>query len=110
MEKELRILEKVYEMILYYHCLYVKIPKAHKYNLGEKITDNLLSFYILVEQIDKDSDKKNWIKEIDLKLDIIRLLIRMAKDLRIVSLKQYDIFCDKFFEIYNMIEKWKKSF
>ena len=110
MQNNFKILNKIYEMILYYHCLYIKIPKSHKYNLGEKITDTLVNFYLLIETINKEKDKSFFVNKIDLGIDKIRLLVRMAKDLKIISLKQYDIFCDMYFEMCNMIESWKKSF
>ena len=54
-------------------------------------------------------EKGEILDEINIHLDVVRLLMRTAADMKYVSLKRYDYFCRCVNEIGRMAGGWKKS-
>ena len=103
--ENLKIIQKIYELVVYYQHLFIKFPKSYKYTLGDRINNSLIGFYLLILKVNRSKNKKTLEDNIDLKLDEIRLLVRMSRELNLISLKQYDVFSDKYVEVFNMIKK-----
>jgi len=47
--------------------------------------------------------------EIDIELEKLRLLIRLAKDLRLLAMKQYGLIAERIDEIGRLLGGWIKS-
>lgn len=88
-----------------------KFPKSDKYNLGNELKS--LNIQILELLIKAECAKKDWkqsiIEKASNKLGILKILVRLASDLKIIDQKQYLKLQEQLQEIGRMIGGWLKS-
>ncbi|MDD4123057.1 MAG: four helix bundle protein [Candidatus Pacebacteria bacterium] len=104
MFQNLLIFQKIYDFMVYCDTLIVKFPKTKKYILGGEITKNCLLCLRYVVEINLNKQDLVLAKKLDTQLNYLRILIRFAKDVRCISLRQYDICCDKMCEIMRLMK------
>ena len=109
--KPLFIYQKLYDFNLFVYPLINKIPKFHKQVLGKYILEICVLLLVLVIKANKErgQTRKNLQQEISNNLDILRILIRLAKDLRFISIKNYLLAAEKLNEIGRMLFSWMKT-
>lgn len=111
MTEDLPILQKMYELYkVFYQCL-SNLPKKDRYGIGQRCENHILD---LIEQTIKASksrreNKQAVLYEISLKLDILKIFIRLMKEIRAIDLKKYTFFQGYINEIGKMLGGWIKS-
>ncbi|MBU6429828.1 MAG: diversity-generating retroelement protein Avd [Cyanobacteria bacterium REEB65] len=109
MAKELILLQKVEDMATYaYHCI-EQFPKAYKFTLGEQLQHVILDLLSLIITCNKRYHKKTTLQEIDIRLDTLRSLVRMAKDLKILPFHKYEHWARLDDEIGRLLGGWIRS-
>ena len=86
------IIHALYDANKIWHELLLKFPKAQRYNLGNKCSEYLLQITELALEAAAEQDIDLKLKSVHLasnKLDILKLLVRLCKDCRCVTSKQY---------------------
>jgi len=109
MLKDLKILEKHYELILWMFPLIIKFPQKQRFVLGQQMENSLLGILENIIQSNHEQDKKNILKQTSVELDKFRYLYRLAKDLKFISIRQYEFGASKVNEIGKMLGGWIKS-
>ena len=108
---KLIIFQKTYDFILWIYPLINRIPKSHRLVLGKHIEE--LSINILLSAIRANKTRDDIRKVIQLKmsdeLDELRILIRLTKDLRFMSVAQYTHGAEKLNEIGMILYGWTNS-
>jgi len=99
MLNDLKIFKEVYDFSLWMYKIIKKFPKSEKYTLGEKIKNCLLNIFDNIISFCKYDYKKRYLKNIDLNLEKLRIFLRFAKDLNILSFKRYNYSEKKLYEI-----------
>jgi hypothetical protein len=108
---DLKIFQKVYDFLLWLKPTVQRFSRVHKYSLGlelEKQALNLLSQIIRANF--KREDRKNAIEECFVYYEVVKILIRMAKDYKLLSLKQYEFAAKELEEIGKLLGGWYKRF
>lgn len=106
---ELVIYQKHYDLILYSFPIINRFPRSQKFVLGQQIENCMVNISRMIIRANKKYNKKSTLYEIDILLEELRLLIRIAKDLHILSIKQYGIIAKKVNEIGRLLGGWIKS-
>lgn len=107
---ELTIYQKHYDLILYAWPIINGFPKAQKFVLGQQIQNCLLDIARLIVQANKQRGSRlALLAQVDVEIEKLRLLIRLAKDLRMVSVKQYGALAERSNEIGRLLGGWIKS-
>ena len=106
--QETLIFKKLYELIkLIYN--YVKLfPKHEKFILGQRIENTSID---ILEGIIKANKKDNKTKELEntsTKLDMLKVYIRLSKELQFMDLKRYEALSSHILEIGKMLGGWIK--
>lgn len=109
MKKLTPVVEKHYQLILWMLPKMAKFPKDQRFLLADRIEKNLLDILEMLIEAVYSKDKRKILISANLKLDILRFLMRIAKDMKYVSLKGYDFFCQSVLEIGRMVGGWLKS-
>ncbi|NTW89833.1 MAG: diversity-generating retroelement protein Avd [Candidatus Moranbacteria bacterium] len=111
MHEKLLIFQKTYECVLWLYPIINRIPQSHRLVLGRAIEDRAISMTIAVIEANKRSgaDRIAFQKQVSNDLDVVRILLRLAKDLRFVSVGQYSAGVDKINEIGRMLSAWMES-
>lgn len=83
--------------------------KEFKYTLGEKLKNETLEMIVCIYRANNRVDKGSMISEARERLEVVRLYIRMAKDLKQITLKKM-IFLNDFIEsIAKQLSGWEKA-
>jgi len=109
MLQNLKIFEKTYELILWLYPTVNKFPKSQRFVLGQRIENTVLSILSGIIMANQESDKRIYLKRVSVELDKLRILVRLSKDLRFISVRQYGFAAEKINEIGKMLGGWIKS-
>jgi len=105
------IFQKFYDFTVLLYPIINRIPKSHRMVLGRILECTCLKILTLIIRINKSGNQRraNLHKIISGKLDTLRILIRLTKDLKFMSVGQYTVTVKQLNEISKMIYCWSKS-
>jgi len=109
MLQDLVIFQKVYDLILWMYPLINKFPKKQRFVLGQQLENALLDILKGIIQANQERNKLEILKQVSIDLDKFRILFRLAKDLRFMSIKQYQFGAEKINEVGKVLGGWMKS-
>ena len=107
---DLIIYQKTYDLILWIFPIVNKFPKKQRFVLGQQIENELLEIIKDIILANNERNKTEILKRISIRLDTLRTLIRLAKDLRFLSIKHYENAAIKMNEIGKLLSGWTKKF
>ncbi len=87
---ELPIIQKTYDLIRWYIPQINKLPREHKFALGDRITKGL---YDLLEGLIRARfarNKRERLQTMNTELDVLRYQTRLLHDFRILPTRQYE--------------------
>jgi len=82
-------------------------PKKQRFVLGQQIENTGLEILKLIIQANNQKDK---IKYCFVHYEVIKILIRLAKDYKLLNLKQYSFACRELVEVGNLLGGWYKLY
>lgn len=106
--QNLVIFQKVYDLILWIYPLINKFPKKQRFILGQQLENTLLEILKGIIQANQEKNKLTTLKQVSIDLDKFRILYRLAKDLRFMSIRQYQFGVEKINEVGKMLGGWMK--
>ncbi len=106
--QEVSALTRTYDLLLWIIPVLEKFPKSQRFLLGDRIENLLLEIMELIIQAVYSKNKTLLLIDINLKIEILRYLIRLAKDLRHISIKRYQFISKSINEIGAEIGGWLK--
>lgn len=109
MLNNLILFQKFYDFILWIYPAVNKFPKTQRFVLGQQISNTVLDILKNIIQGNSERYKLPYQKQISVDLDKLRILIRLSKDLKFLSIKQYEFAADKINEIGRLLGGWMKS-
>ena len=88
--QELPIIQKTYDLIKYYIPILNRLPKAHRFTLGERIINNLYDLLEgLIQARYAKKDKLTRLQSLNTQLDILRYQTRLLFDFQLISVQRY---------------------
>ena len=108
---DLVIFQKAYDLILWSYPVINQFPKTQRFVLGQQIESTLVIILKKMIHANKERGEKRMeiIKEISVNIDEIFILFRLAKDLRMISVKKYGISAEKINEVAKLLGGWQKQ-
>lgn len=108
---DLKIFQKVYDLILWSYPMISRFPKNERFVLGQRMEKLLMDILINVLVINKErgDEKQKQMKGLSYNLDELMIMWRLSKDLKFVSIKRYGLMVEKINEIGKMITGWQKA-
>jgi len=108
--EKLLIFQKTYDFLLWLYPIINRIPKSHRLVLGRHLEELAISLLFLVIKANKARGQNRLPIQLQVsdELDCLRILIRLTKDLRFMSVKQYTTGAEKINEIGRMLSAWMK--
>ncbi|WP_375511803.1 diversity-generating retroelement protein Avd [uncultured Nostoc sp.] len=107
--KELSVIQKTYDCIKWYVPIIERLPKIHKFSLGDRIINQL---YDLLEGLIKAKYAKNKLPQLEslnTELDILRYQTRMLLDFNKMSVERYEYAIKLLDEIGIELGGWIKK-
>jgi four helix bundle protein len=109
MNENYPIIVKSYTLTLWYIQKIEKLPKNHRYTLGERIQTSLLALLMTLSDTIYSRDKKSLLLIANQEIERLRLLTKLIKDLSLLSSDNYQFILSSLNEIGQMIGGWKKT-
>lgn len=109
MSEELKILQKIFDMMEYGYGALSQFPKSEKFAL---VTDVKHSMDRLLErsiEAQKKYYKKTTLQDMDVEIAKLRAYLRLSYQLGFLPMKKYEIWSEKVVEIGKMLGGWLKS-
>ncbi len=106
---ELSIIQKTYDLIKWYVPILNRLPKTHKFLLGDRIINGL---YELLEGLIKARYAKQKLAQLELlntQLDILRYQTRLLHDFQLISVKRYEYVIKSINDIGFELGGWIKQ-
>lgn len=111
LHNEIPLIQKTYDLYKTLHAYTKTFPKGDKYSLGERIKSTTLDMLELL--LEAESAKKDWkepiLEKVNRKLGVLKLLVRLASETKILDSKKYLDLIEREQEIGRMIGGWIKS-
>ena len=109
MINDLKIFTKLYDLILWIYPMVNKFPKSQRFVLGQRVENSALELLRLTIKANVAREKKPILNELSAELDQFRILIRLSKDLKFMSISQYAYASGLINETGKMLGGWMKS-
>lgn len=107
---DLIIYQKAYDLLLWLHPVINKFPKSQTFILRQRIENKVLDIIGSIIQANIAREKSAALAKASVELDELRTLVRLAKDLRFINLKQYETAAEKMNEIGKLLYGWMNRF
>jgi hypothetical protein len=107
---DLIIYQKTYDFMLWLHPVVNRFPKAQRFVLGQRIENTTLDLLHWMIVANRERDKSVPLERASVGLDELRALIRLAKDLHFITMKQYETAAEKMNEIGKLLYGWASRF
>ena len=108
---DIPIFHKIYDLYKLLHSYHARIPKAERYTLWQKCEHTTLAILeiLIGTSHQKGDDRIQSLYILSDKLDLLKVLIRLAKDTSTIDNLQYVAIQTVIQEIGRMIGGWIKS-
>ena len=108
-DEELVVITKMYDLILW-SCNHTgKFPRNHRFVLGERIERNLYDVLETLIEAKYSRVRTPLLQHANLRLEILRFQIRLAKDLQCLKVESYGFASRAVDDIGRLIGGWLKS-
>lgn len=108
---DIPVFQKTYDLYKSFYSLVLDFPKKDRYTIGQRIENTILGILeniIAASQLSK-LEKVPTLQKASIKLDVLKILIRCCKDLKIIDNKKYLTFESQVIEIGKMLGGWIKA-
>lgn len=89
-ESELSIIQKTFDLIIWYVPIINRLPRTHQYRLGARIIDNLYDFYEGLLKARYKTEKLEILEPLNSQLDILRHETRMLEKMKLIPKYRYE--------------------
>jgi hypothetical protein len=103
------VLSKTYDLILWLLNQIPKFPRSHRFVLGDRMENVALEMLELLIEAAYTRDKVALLKRTNLQLEKLRYLILISKDLKFLSIRQYEFVSKQIDEIGRMVGGWLRQ-
>jgi len=108
---DLKVFQKEYDFLVWLKPTVQRFAKAHKYSLGIQLENEAIA---LLKQIIKANmqrgSKKEDIEQGFVHYEIIKVLVRLCKDYKLLNIKQYEFASRSLVEIGALLGGWYKPY
>jgi|SRR5581483_778374 len=106
---ELPVIIKTYDLVLWTAQHVAKFPRGHRFTLGERLENKLLSVLEELIRAKFAAEKAALLRGINLELEVLRFHFRLASDLKCLSTESYGFAARSVDEIGRMVGGWLKQ-
>src|SRR5712692_3607986 len=85
------VVTKAYDLALWLLPKVESFPRSYRFSVGDRLVGNGLDLLLTLVQCAYSTDKAGLLQAASLKVNTLRYLLRLAKDLRLLSLSRSDL-------------------
>jgi len=102
----LPIFQHTYKLTLEIYQTTRQFPREFKYTLGQRLKEMISDLLNCIVVANSKKDKKDSLEEAQLKLEQLRIHIRLTSDLKVMKLKRFEYFNRIIEEIAKQLSGW----
>lgn len=106
---DIPIFTKLYELYKALSVVLPSFPKTQRYTLGTRLENMIIDILEMLFSIPSSQTKSTVLKQMSIKLDLLKVLLRLAKDTRSISTNKYMELQTILQEIGKMLGGWMKA-
>lgn len=106
---DLSIIQKTYDLVKWYVPILNRLPKQHKFGLGERMVAGLYDLLEGLLRAQFSHDKLSTLEPLNSQLTILRYQTRLLLDFELVSPKRYEYAGEQLNGIGNELGGWIKQ-
>jgi four helix bundle protein len=106
---DLKILQKIFDMMEYAYGALAQYPKSEKFALATDIKRSMDKMLERAIEAQKKYYKKTTLQELDVEIMKMKAYLRLSQNLGFLPMKKYEVWSGKVVEIGKMLGGWLKS-
>ncbi len=106
---DIPIFAKLYEFYKKLALAIATFPKTKRYTLGQKLDNTTLDIFELLFSVPNSNNKTETLYKISNKIDLLKILLRLAKDTQGLTNKSYLELSEMLQEIGKMLGGWIRA-
>ena len=103
------VVGKAYDFVLWLLPKVEKFGRSFRFSVGDRLVSQGLDLLLLLVQAAYSRDKSALLRDANLKANTLRYLLRLSKDLQLLSIDSYGFATERLEEIGRMIGGWQKT-
>ncbi|MDA1016578.1 MAG: diversity-generating retroelement protein Avd [Planctomycetota bacterium] len=107
--KELEVINKAYDLVVWASRHIAKFPRNHKFTLGDRMSNGLQELLQLLLQAKYTRQRRPLLERANTQLEILRFQFRMAKDLECWNIDRLGTGSRSINEVGRLVGGWLKS-
>ncbi len=109
MYDELPVYKASYDLLLDIFQFTTNFTREYKFTLGERLKNEAVELIVLVFRANSKTSKYDILQEAREQIELLRLLIRLLKDLKQISLKSFVRINERVENVSKQLTGWQKS-
>jgi 23S rRNA-intervening sequence protein len=106
--KELSVIQKTYDLIKWYVPIIDRLPKVHKFTLGDRIINRLYDLLEGLLQAKYAHKKLFLLTPLNTQLNLLRYQTRLLFDFQLISTQRYEYVSQRINEVGEELGSWIK--
>jgi len=108
MKDDFLVFQKAYDFAMLMFPIITKMPKDHRFILGQQLEEKTLSIIDLIVVVNKlnINDRKKYFTKFSDIFDLLMFRIRLSRELKLITERQYMRIIEKENEIIKLIYNW----
>lgn len=106
---DLPVYKASYDLFLEIFDMVKHFSREYKYTVGEKLKDETLEMMMAIYRANTRQQKKEILQKAREHLEVVRLLVRLTKDMKQISINRFVSVNKKIEEISKQLTGWQKS-
>ncbi|NJN61303.1 MAG: diversity-generating retroelement protein Avd [Coleofasciculaceae cyanobacterium RL_1_1] len=106
---ELPIIQATYDLIKWYVPILNRLPRDHKYGLGDRIVTTLYELLETLITARSAREKRELLRACTSKLDILRYQTRLLFDFQLIDTRRYEYASQQLDNIGQQLGGWQAS-
>ena len=109
MANEPAAVTRTYQLILWAVPQVNKYPRDHRFTLGDRTINHLYDLLELLVQASYTRDKKALLERASLEVDLLRHMLRLARDFRVLGLRRHGYGVQLLDDIGRQVGGWRRA-
>ena len=103
------VVQKAYEFNLWLVRKVENFPRSYRFSVGDRLVHGVLDLLLRLVDAAYSRDKVGILMEVNGMLNRMRFLLRLAKDLNLLTVDSYGHAAERVEEIGRMVGGWRKA-
>lgn len=106
---EPRLAVVLYDLSVWFFGRTNRFPKNYRVTLGDRVDGVLLDMLTIVQRLPYVEDRRLALNELNMELNVLRVLVRLCVDLKCLEVRQYEYAAEQMEDIGKQVGGWLRS-